>query len=145
MLLTADTTIGRLVLDKNPIFGTYRSKHAPGNADKFAASVSTANFFSGIRHSGLTALSIRACGVGPRTCSMLADCMPTTLSELAVAHNPIGKSSGPAALRPGEEHSVVAVEAGVFAAVRGRFGQVLSDPDEDEEVKLRWLVWTILS
>ncbi len=143
LLTAAGATIGRLVLDNNPLFGTLGSKHAPGTADKFLASVGTAEFFSGIRYSGITALSICACGLGPRSCSMLADCIPASLSELAVGCNPIGKPSRTAALKAGEEHGTTAVEAGVFAAVRGRFGKVLSDPDEDEEVKLRWLVRTI--
>eukprot|EP01043_Picozoa_sp_COSAG02_P129192 COSAG02_NODE_66743_length_254_cov_1.329032_1_plen_84_part_11 len=33
----------------------------------------------------------------------------------------------------------VAVKAGVFAAVGTRFGEVIDDPDEDNEVELRWL------
>lgn len=143
LLATERATIERIVLDNNPVFGTLGSKHAPGTADKFASASGTADFFSGIQQSGLTALSICACGMGPTACSTLAACMPTSLSELAVANNPIGKPSSAAALRPGVEQAVVAVRAGVLAALRDRFGKVLSDPDEDGEVKLRWLVRTI--
>jgi hypothetical protein len=143
LLVTECATIERVVLDNNPMFGTLGSKHAPGTADKFASAAGTADFFSGVQQSGLTALSICACGMGPAACSTLAACMPASLSELAVAHNPIGKPSSPAALRPGVEQAVVLVGAEVLAALRGRFGKVLGDPDEDEEVKLRWLVRTI--
>ena len=32
-----------------------------------------------------------------------------------------------------------AVRKGVYGAFSGRWGEVLADPDSDEEVKLRWL------
>lgn len=133
-------TIKRLVLDDNPLFGTLGSKHAPGTADKYVSAGGTTEFFAGVQQSGLTELSICACGMGPATCTKLAAYIPASLSELVVARNPIGKSRYPAALRPGVEHGTVAVRAGVLAALRGRFGRVLGDPDEDDEVKLSWLV-----
>jgi len=33
----------------------------------------------------------------------------------------------------------VAVKKGVFAAVDGRFGEVMRDPNRNQEVRLRWL------
>ena len=145
LLIAQRTAIEKLVLDKNPIFGTLDTRHAPGTADKFASAAGTSELFAGIQNSGLTTLSICACGVGPTTCSKLAPCIPTSLLELAMAQNPISKPRSPAALRPDVEPGVVAVSAGVLAALRGRFGKVLEDPDEDEEVKLRWLVRTTLT
>ena len=133
-------SIGSLALDRNALFGSIDD--STGEAKTADKSVASSELFlsslSGC--ASLTSLSLSGCGLGPAACGRLAGSLPTALLSLAVATNPLGKPKPgkPAGVRPGAERAGP-VRTGAVAALNGRWGEVTMEPDEDGEVKLRWL------
>jgi hypothetical protein len=88
----------------------------------------------------LNEVNLSDCHLGPASMPELAKVFrdaSAVLNSLNVSQNAIG---GPCAvgLVDGAETGV-SVKKSVFAAVDGRWGQVINDPDGDNEVKLTWL------
>eukprot|EP01046_Picozoa_sp_COSAG06_P000668 COSAG06_NODE_19_length_34432_cov_10.651832_15_plen_1584_part_00 len=86
-------------------------------------------------------VQLAGCGLGARSTAELAKVFhnadAASVEVIKLDGNPIGCPSK-VSLKPGAETGV-AVKEGVFAAVDERFGKVTGDPDDDQEIKLRWL------
>eukprot|EP01047_Picozoa_sp_COSAG01_P056141 COSAG01_NODE_6332_length_3731_cov_7.563051_1_plen_1055_part_00 len=88
----------------------------------------------------LTEVNLSDCHLGPTSTGELVKVFSdadAVLNSLTINNNAIG---GPCAVRLIDGAKTgVAVKKGVFAAVDGRWGKVVMDPDFDEQVRLTWL------
>jgi hypothetical protein len=144
------SAVNSLILDTstNSIFGdvylpsgNYRDDllGTAKEADKFATDCEP--FWTSLKTSNITSLSLKSTGIGPVTLGHLSDWVrdatAASVEVIKLDGNPVGCPSK-VSLKLGATTGV-AVEKGVFASVGGRISQVIEIHSGSGNAKLRWL------